>query len=260
MTPGAAEVEANYDRLAPLYEADMGRSMALDDGGWYLAQLQGIGGRVLELGCGSGRITRRLAAAGLHVLGIDRSAGMLAASAPRTWPALRADMAALPFVDGGFDAVLLPYSLATYCPDEDTLARVLGECHRVLRPGGRLLADLFVPRPLPLDGQWRLDYERSTADGTLTRWKRLMPGDLPASRRIERRYRLAEDHGVREWTTGESIRPWTAREFEQACAELGFLIGLRAPDYGIPGADPCFWAWVFRRDSTLTQVPEAART
>ncbi len=260
MMPGAAEVEANYDRLAPLYEADMGQSMAFDDAGWYLAQLQDVSGRVLELGCGSGRITRRLAAAGLGVMGIDRSAGMLAASAPRTWPALRADIAALPFVNGSFDAVLLPYSLATYCLDEETLARVLGKCRRVLRPGGRLLADLFVPRPLPLDGQWRLDYERQTAGGTLTRWKRLLPGDLPASRRIERRYRLAGNPGVHEWTSRESIRPWTAREFEEACVELGFIIALRAADFGRPGQDPCFRSWVFRRETKRSRAPEATRT
>ena len=245
MRPDAAEVDANYDRLAPLYEVDMGRSMAFDDAGWYLGQLREVRGAILELGCGSGRITHRLAAAGLSIFGLDRSAGMLAASAPRTWPALRADITALPFVDASMAAVLLPYSLATYCLDEPALTRLLGECRRILRPGGRLLADLFVPRPLPLDGQWRPDYERETARGTLTRWKRLLPSQPKGSRRIERRYRLAKAHAVHEWTSRESIRPWTAAEFERACTALGLALEFDATDYGTPNPQPRFWCGVF---------------
>jgi ubiquinone/menaquinone biosynthesis C-methylase UbiE len=104
-------------------------------------------GRVLDLGCGTGELARQLAASGLRVAGCDISANMLsqAAAADSTgaaeWVPLQPGWRALPFVSASFDAVVAS-SVLEYV---DSPAAVLGECARVLRPGGVMLCT--VPDP-----------------------------------------------------------------------------------------------------------------
>ena len=68
----------NYDRIARFYDVDMARNMPFDDVGFYRSLSAAAGGRVLELGCGNGRILLELIAAGIDAMGVDASAGMLA--------------------------------------------------------------------------------------------------------------------------------------------------------------------------------------
>lgn len=97
------------------------------------------GERILDLGCGTGRMTAELAASfpDVRFVGADVSHAMLA-EARRASPALafvRADGAALPFA-GAFDAV---FSAATFhwIRDHAALFRTV---HSALKPGGRLVA------------------------------------------------------------------------------------------------------------------------
>jgi trans-aconitate methyltransferase len=101
------------------------------------------GERVLDLGCGTGRLTRQIASAvdGGAVVGLDRSSAMLevAKSAHRESAVraayLLADGAALPF-DGAFDAVFSAATLHWIHDHEAVFAGVF----RALRPGGRFVA------------------------------------------------------------------------------------------------------------------------
>lgn len=97
------------------------------------------GERILDLGCGTGRLTSEIAGrTGRMVVGLDRSEAMLA-EARRASPAsaayVRGDGARLPF-DAAFDAV---YSAATFHWILDH-ARLFDSIASVLRPGGRLVA------------------------------------------------------------------------------------------------------------------------
>jgi ubiquinone/menaquinone biosynthesis C-methylase UbiE len=103
------------------------------------------GSRVLDAPCGNGRISRRLAAAGLDVTGVDSSARFIAmARAEPVAPGGRVayvegDLRRLP-VPGPFDAVICWFTSFGYHAD-DECRQVLGEFHRVLRPGGTLVIE-----------------------------------------------------------------------------------------------------------------------
>lgn len=97
--------------------------------------------RVLDVGCGDGRLATTLAAAGAQVTGLDASPVMLAAARRRAEAegaalALVAGHAGrLPFADRRFDRVI---SVATLCFSEDPQLPIR-EMTRVLEPGGRLI-------------------------------------------------------------------------------------------------------------------------
>ena len=101
------------------------------------------GGRTLDLGCGEGRLSRDLRDLGHRVVGVDASAAMVA-SARQADPELEArvaDAAALPFGDGEFDCVIAFMSLQ----DVDDYEGAIGECARVLSPGGHLCVAIVHP-------------------------------------------------------------------------------------------------------------------
>lgn len=96
-------------------------------------------GRVLEVGCGNGKTLAAIAARSPGVVGIDCSAAAVALarrSAPPGTPLLVADVRALPFRDGGYDAVYAFHVLGHL--EEGDRRRAAGELARVLSAGGRL--------------------------------------------------------------------------------------------------------------------------
>jgi SAM-dependent methyltransferase len=99
------------------------------------------GGRVLDLGCGTGDVARAADAAGLRVTACDISPEMLrrATSGGRggavDWVALEPQWRTLPFEPATFDAVVAA-SVLEYV---DQPLAVLTECARVLRPSGVML-------------------------------------------------------------------------------------------------------------------------
>ena len=115
-------------------------------------------GRIADVGGGPGAHAAHLAALGYDVMLVDLVPHHVerAASLGRDagFRAQLADARALPFADDVFDAVLLfgpLYHLAAAADRE----RALREAHRVLRPGGRLLAEIIGRYAWLLDASWR---------------------------------------------------------------------------------------------------------
>ena len=112
-------------------------------------------GRVLDVGCGPGQLSIRLARDhGLDVTGVDLDPAMVdlaranAASgvADGTIQFEVGDVAELPFQDGSFDVVVSSMSLHHWAHPQAGLA----EIDRVIRPGGRALIWDFRPGRIPL--------------------------------------------------------------------------------------------------------------
>lgn len=105
--------------------------------------------RVLDLGCGDGRLTAELAARGSTVRGVDASPAMVEAARKRGLEASVMDGAALDF-EGGFDAVFSNAALHWMHPPESVIDGVW----RALEPGGASWRNaaaraMWAPSPTP---------------------------------------------------------------------------------------------------------------
>ncbi len=149
-TPSAAQMTV-FDAFARFYDEDY---RAYDEDVEAIVHLAGeMDGRVLELGCGTGRLLLPLAEAGHTVTGVDVAPLLLAqartklaaVSHPGEVTLIQADMRelALPQRDYAF-AFCTSNTLMHLSTSEDQLAALTAAALH-LRPGGLLLIDLFHP-------------------------------------------------------------------------------------------------------------------
>jgi SAM-dependent methyltransferase len=157
MAPDVDLYDTHYAHLAAIaqtevrretYDEDLGQSSWItlaEAREWFRLLRLGVDSRVLEIGCGSGGITRRLAAeTGASAVGVDlNSHGIEAASAA----ALREGVSSrvsfqvvdagtrLPFADASFDAIFCNDAI-NHLPGR---AELFVDWYRLLEPGGRLL-------------------------------------------------------------------------------------------------------------------------
>jgi len=208
----AAEGWHGWDAYAKFYDWENARTAGRRDVPFWQGVTQRLGGRVLELGSGTGRITIPLAKAGVPIVGVDRSAPMLS-YARRRWrrtrrpgalALTRADIRALPYEEGAFDIVVAPYGILQSLIRDKDLAATLAEAHRVLAPGGRFGLDLVPDVP-----NWR-EYRRKVS---LTGHRR--PGGAPItlveSVRQDREKKLTIfDHEYQEgWGKAREVHRFT---------------------------------------------------
>jgi SAM-dependent methyltransferase len=151
-----------YDAIAELYDP-WSRSVT-EDVPFYIAEARKAGGPVVELGVGTGRIAVPTAAAGIQVIGVDSSAGMLeicrrhaeAAGVAELLDLRLGDLAAPP-VSEQVPLVTCPFRSYLHLPDEAARVAALAAAREVLVPGGRLIFDVFAPLPddiLETNGRW----------------------------------------------------------------------------------------------------------
>jgi demethylmenaquinone methyltransferase / 2-methoxy-6-polyprenyl-1,4-benzoquinol methylase len=156
----ARVVEDMFDRIAPRYDL-LNRILTFRmDVAWRRAAVNSLelvaGARILDLACGTGDLCDTLEAAGYRPIGVDFSAGMLAA-AHTDAPLVRADAMRLPFGDHSLDGLTCGFALRNFVD----LAAVLAESARVLRRGGRIaLVDVGEPVSAPARAVHRLWFRR----------------------------------------------------------------------------------------------------
>ncbi len=146
----------HYDRLIKLLT--LGKEEAIREMTLELAKVS-PGEKVLDVGCGTGSLTvmaKRMVGPAGEVCGIDPAPEMIDVARRKSASAeaevdLRVGLIeAIPFPDGAFDAVLS--SLMIHHLPDDVKKTGFAEVHRVLIPGGRMLAVDIEPSGLPLLG------------------------------------------------------------------------------------------------------------
>jgi SAM-dependent methyltransferase len=143
---------SEYHKLfADVYDL-LPRAQRRADRAFYLSYARRARARILELGCGTGRILIPLAEVGCEIVGVELSPAMLArcreklaalpAGVRRRVRLVRGDMRRLR-LRGRFAVAMIPYrSFHHLLRAEEQIACLRG-IHRLLRPGGTLLLDLF---------------------------------------------------------------------------------------------------------------------
>jgi SAM-dependent methyltransferase len=137
-----------YDEIARLYDP-WSRSV-VEDVAFYVDEAARSGGPVLELGVGTGRIAVPIAAAGVEIVGVDLSEGMLAVARERAELAgvavdLRLGDMREPPVEGTFPLVAVPFRSLLHMETDRDRRAVLRVVARLLAPGGRFVFDVFTP-------------------------------------------------------------------------------------------------------------------
>jgi ubiquinone/menaquinone biosynthesis C-methylase UbiE len=129
-----------YDAFSVSYEEhrDHGYHVLIDELEVELVQRYG-GDRILEIGCGTGLILKRLEPLCRLAVGIDLSAGMLKVARERGLHVLQCPANTLPLPDESFDTVV-SFKVLAHIPE---IEATLFELSRVTRPGGHLLLEFY---------------------------------------------------------------------------------------------------------------------
>jgi len=174
-----------YDPIARVY--DPWSTGVIEDISFYVEEALASGGLVVELGVGTGRIAIPTAAAGVHVIGVDSSPGMLEVCRERAREAGVAELLDLrlgdlrrPPVDERVSLVTCPFRAYLHLATDEERLEGLAAARRLLRPDGRLVFDVFAPSPEDIEetnGRWlerepgifeRADWDRTAQTLTLS--------------------------------------------------------------------------------------------
>jgi SAM-dependent methyltransferase len=170
-----------------LYELENADDPAFDLAFWERTVRELAPRRMLELACGTGRLTLPLARLGVvsELVGLDSSEPFLerlrerlsGESLDTRVEVVAGDMRA-PAVEGTFDLVAIPFNSLAYVTAREDRVACLRAARKLLAPGGRLAFDLVVPHyeflseallPCP---PLRVDADHAAADHGVTRFLR----------------------------------------------------------------------------------------
>lgn len=144
------QAEFTDPRLVTVYDAECG--WARDDDFFLAVVNEAPAARVLDLGCGTGRLTLAMAAAGHSVTGVDPARPMLDAARARpgadriTWIEGTSAVLRPAGFAGAFDVAVMTSHVAQFLVPDAEFGETLADLRRALAPGGRLAFDSRDPR------------------------------------------------------------------------------------------------------------------
>jgi SAM-dependent methyltransferase len=221
-----AAVAAFYDLDLEDYDDDLALYARLADAGWR---------RVLELGCGTGRVAASLAEAGLEVTGVDLSPAMLALAGERTaGRAVRLVEADMRTLDLGerFDAVLVPLGGLQHLETTDDLVAALETIASHLADDGLAVIDVeapnaddFTPGAQPLVEHWTRVGRVDGADTQVTKLVSVDARPAEGLRDVTWHFDVQPaDGALRRVTERFTMRTITAAELDLAARLAGLVV------------------------------------
>jgi SAM-dependent methyltransferase len=166
---------SSYDAIAELYDP-WSRSVT-EDIGFYVSEARKARSTVVELGVGTGRIAVPVAIAGVPVIGVDSSAGMLEVCRRRGEAAgvdhlldLRLGDLLDPPVSERVRLVMSPFRAFLHLATPVERRRALAAVYELLEPGGRFVFDVFAPSAADVEDTHDKWLEREPGIWELAHW------------------------------------------------------------------------------------------
>ena len=194
-----------YDSV-PLYAART-------DVGFYVDDAKAAGGRVLEVGCGTGRILLPIARAGCTITGIDGSKQMLErcrvnlaaepAGVQSRIQLAQHDMRDFSLAER-FALIIAPFRVVQHLTTIDDQLQFLATVARHLAPQGRVVFDVFNPRFDILVGANGVEREDTSEQR------------LPDGRTFRRTYRIARVRWIDQVSEAELVYYVDGKRYVQA--------------------------------------------
>lgn len=173
-----------YNRFSDLYDKlvfDIDY-IKYSDNIFQILQKNGIlEGKILEIGCGTGNLTRQLARKNYNILAFDNSIEMLNVAFPKLIELenvnlVMQDMYKFRYKDYSFDAVISLLDVINYISDEKKLEKLFADIYSGLREGGVFIFDLnSYDKLINVLGNNTFVYEK---DNVFYTWENRLEDDL----------------------------------------------------------------------------------
>jgi ubiquinone/menaquinone biosynthesis C-methylase UbiE len=231
-----------WDEYAPFYDWENAQTLGRRDVPFWRRVAAGADGPVLELGCGTGRVSLPLARAGVNLVGIDRSAPMLdrarrqirRSSNPQIRKSLRlvrGDIRTLPFDAGAFPMVLAPYGILQSLIRPRDLTAALASVARVLAGGGIFGIDLVPDVPKWREYENRVQLRGRAGGAQLTLIESVRQDPKRHLTTFEQKYVERRGERTREHRFDLTFRTLSVRQMTGQLERAGFRVDSVLGDY-----------------------------
>lgn len=248
------EGHEGWDAYAPFYDWENARTLGKRDVPFWRNLAKRAGGPVLELGCGTGRVTLPLGRAGVRVVGIDRSERMLARARMRTKRArlsdrialIRGDIRFTPFAIPGFSMVMAPYGILQSLLSERDLKATLADVARVVEPAG--IFGLELVADLPSWGEYRkrvsLRGRRTPGGARITLVESVRQDQTKGLTIFDQEFVEQRGRATRRRAFALTFRTLSVPQMSRRLAAAGFWIEAVLGDYQGGPWDPRADVWI----------------
>jgi ubiquinone/menaquinone biosynthesis C-methylase UbiE len=231
-----------WDEYAPFYDWENAQTLGRRDVPFWRRVSTAAGGPVLELGCGTGRVSVPLARAGVTLVGVDRSTPMLErarqqilrSSNPQILKCLRlvrGDIRALPFETAAFPMVIAPYGILQSLIRPRDLTAALASVARVIAPGGTFGIDLVPDVPKWREYENRVQLRGRARGAQLTLIESVRQDPKRHLTTFEQKYLERKGNITREHRFDLTFRTLTVRQMTGQLERAGFRVDAVLGDY-----------------------------
>lgn len=243
-----------WDAYAPFYDWENRRTIGRRDVRFWTDLARRADGTVLELGCGTGRLSVPVARVAPRFVGIDRSEPMLRRLRARIRRArltdrttiVRGDIRALPFLRGWrCGLVMAPYGMLQSLLSDEDLAATLEAVAGVLARGGTFGIDL-----VPELARWREYHRRVGLRGPLGGGRRVTL--IESVRQLREHGMTVFDQEFLEWRGRQrtvhrfslAFRTVTVQQVAERLERAGFRVDAVLGDYAGEEWSPDAQVWI----------------